>query len=154
MKKTTLALLTLSALLAAGFFVTGQVKAEDNDINYPPVVQRLIEKFNLDGDEVEEVFAEVRQERQTLDKNRFEERLGQLVSDGSLTEEQKQAILNKREQLRQESQNWQNLSVDERHKLMEEHRNQMQLWADQEGIDLSLTFGLEKKGGFHRQFGN
>jgi len=125
---------------AAGFFAVKQVKAEDSGAEYPLIVQRLIAKFNLDGDEVENVFAEVREERQVQMQARFEERLTQLVDEGSLTEEQRQAIIAKRQQLRQESQDWQNLSKEERHELMEQHRDEMQNWADEQGIDVSLVF--------------
>ena len=141
MKKTTLAILTLSALIAAGFFAVNQVKAEDGGVDYPPVIQRLIEKFNLDGEEVEEIFTEAREERQNQMQARFGERLGELVEEGQLTEEQKQAILAKKEAMRQESQNWQGLAPEEKREQMEQHREEMQTWAESEGIDLSLMFG-------------
>ena len=141
MKKTTLTILTLSALIAAGFFAVNQVKAEDNGVDYPPIIQRLIEKFNLDGEEVEEIFTEAREERQSQMQARFGERLGELVEEGQLTEEQKQAILAKKEAMRQESQNWQGLAPEERREQMEQHRAEMQTWAEGEGIDLSLVFG-------------
>jgi len=147
MKKTTLTILTLSALITAGFFTVNQVKARDNDIDYPPIMQRLIEKFNLDGEDVEEVFAEIREERRSQMQARFEERLSELVEEGQLTGEQKQAILVKKEEMRRESQNWQGLAPEEKREQMEQHREEMRIWAEGEGIDLFLVFGhgLRKK---------
>ena len=155
MKKTTLTILTLSALIAAGFFTVNQAKAEDNGADYPPIIQRLIEKFNLDGEDVEEVFAEAREEKRSRMQAHFGERLSELVEEGQLTEEQKQAILAKKEAMRQESQNWQDLTLEEKREQMEQHREEMQVWAESEGIDLSLMFGhgLGKKDGFGEKAG-
>jgi len=141
MKKTTLTILTLSALITAGFFAVNQIRAEDNGVDYSPIMQRLIEKFNLDGEEVEEVFAEMREERQSQMQAYFGERLGELVEEGQLTEEQKEAILAKKEEMRQKSQNWQGLTSEEKREQMEQHREEMQIWAESEEIDLSLMFG-------------
>jgi hypothetical protein len=71
---------------------------------YPPIVQNLAEKFNLNEDEVKSFFDEQRQEREQQMLQHKEERLSQAVADGVITEEQKQALQEKWQEMGQERQ--------------------------------------------------
>lgn len=112
------------AVLATVFFsitVFGisQVNAQGSTGNYPSVIQKLVQKFGLKESDVQTVFDEARQERQSQVQAKFEERLNQWVKDGKLTESQKQAILAKHKELQEkkqnELQNWQNMTPEQRH---------------------------------------
>lgn len=127
--KLLIPLLGLTALLAFGAYQVKTVKADENN-TYPPMVQRLAERFNLNQDEVETVFDEERQGRQQEMKERREERLDQAVSDGVITEEQKTSIVNK----------WQEIENER-----EAHRQEMQAWFEEQGIDHDA---LMQYGGF------
>jgi len=118
---------------------------------YPPVVQKLVERFGLAEDEVKAVFDEARAEQKQQMQARFEERLSQFVSDGKITEEQKQAILAKKEKIQANRGDCAGLSAEERKQKMEEHRQEMETWAGENGIDSSLLpmlMGGGPRGGF------
>jgi len=115
------------SVLAAGILVAGvtAVKADEDTSGYPPIVQRLVEKFGLNEADVKAVFDEERSARQAEMQARHEERLNQAVSDGKITEEQKQAILAKQGE-----------------------REEMKAWAESEGIDWEVLQELMGGPGF------
>lgn len=124
------------ALLGFVAFGTVRAYAENESGGYPPIIQKLVERFGLNEEEVKTVFDEVRTERQQEMQQSREERLNQAVSDGIITEEQKQALQNKWEEMRTERQ---------------QHREEMQAWFEEQGIDHEA---LMQYGGFgHRGFG-
>jgi hypothetical protein len=118
-KKMMISGLVLGALLLTGILTAGTIKAEDT-ARYPPIVQRLIERFNLNGDEVKTVFDEFQAERKQERQARFEEKLNQAVEEGTITQEQKEAIQKKDEEMAQER---------------EQHRQEMKVWAEENGLD-------------------
>jgi len=110
------------------------VNAND-DSTYPPLVQKLIDRFNLNGDEVKQVFDEHRQERQQQMRAGLEERLGQAVSDGKITQEQKEAFLAKKEEL-----------MAECGEAGKQHQQEMRTWAEENGIDMELFHSFGNRG--------
>lgn len=131
------------------------VKAYDGQPN--AIIQKLVDKFGLKQEDVQAVFSEVRQERQTGMQTQFEQRLTQAVTDGKLTEEQKQLVLGKHKQLALEKETnlaaGQNLTPEERRTQAQEQRGQLEQWANDNGIDLSLIgpmgegrFGMGDRG--------
>ena len=117
----------------AGFYGLKTARADEAS-QYPPVMQKLVERFNLNEDEVKAVFDDFRVERQAEMKARFEERLNQAVSDGQISEEQKQLIIAKHEELRAER---------------NAKRDELKTWAEENGIDLQLFFGPKGGRGKH-----
>lgn len=147
MKKKIIFLgLALSALVLAGLVGVKTIQAEGNG-NYPPLIQKLVERFNLDANEVQEVFDEVREERHQEMQARMEERLNQAVEEGKITEEQKEAILAKKAEMQARGEELKDLSPEERKEAMEEHREEMKAWLEENGLDLGEFFGGFK--GFH-----
>ncbi len=80
---------------------------------FPPLIQKIIEKFNLNPGEVQKVIDEERQERERKRLSLMEEKLNQAVKDGVINEEQKKALLErwqnkwqKRRQIREEERKW------------------------------------------------
>jgi len=104
------------------------------------MIQTLVEKFNLNADEVETVFDEAREGRQQSMQQNREERLNDAVSDGAITEEQKEALQNK----------W-----EERNMEREQHQEEMQAWMDEQGIDHDALRSYNGPGrdGFDKGFG-
>jgi len=117
-KKLLIPTLGLFALVELGVLGASAVSAEDN--NYPPFVQGLAEKFGLNQDEVKTFFDEQMEVRHEEMIQAKEERLDQAVEDGVITEEQKQALINKWEELRQKH---------------EAEREELQAWFEEQGID-------------------
>ena len=139
-------------ILSAGIFGTGKVVAESSQGNYPPIIQKLVQKFGLKENEVQVVFDEARKERQTQMQTKFEERLNQIVADGKLNEAQKQMILAKHKELAEKRgtkpENWQNMTPEQRRQYMETQRQELEAWAKQNNIDLQYFLG-----GFGKGFG-
>ena len=132
--KVIISTLALGAIITAGAIGVRSVNADDYS---NPVIERLAERFELNEDEVQAVFDAVRDEKRVEMQVRFEEKLGELVSNGTLTEEQKQAFLNKKEEMRSEKGEYRDLSYEEKMELKESHNAEMQSWAEENGIDLS-----------------
>lgn len=150
MKKAIIILALALGLLGVVGYGTAKAYAGDPD-KYPPIVQKLVERFGLNEDEVKAVFDEERTERQQQMQARFEERLNQAVSEGKITEEQKQAILAKKEEMQANFGQFKDLSPEERREKMEAHREEMKTWAEENGINLDslpMFLGKGPRGGF------
>jgi len=150
-----LAIITLAA------YRTAVVYAQGSNNKYPPVLEKLVERFNLNEDEVRVVFDEVREEHQGQMQEQFNQRLDQAVTDGKITLVQKELILAKHEELKGGKENWEdwyNLSPEERREMGEERHEELEAWAESNGIDLYLFFSLGKGegkgefGGRHKGF--
>lgn len=124
MKKILIIGLTLIGLAGVGWIFADRALAINASKPNQPVVDKLVEKFDLNADEVEGVFDEARQERrQQMEEQRraeMEERLDEAVSDGVITAEQKQALLDKQTEMQQKQQ-----------QLQDDWRQ----WREQSGID-------------------
>ncbi len=109
--------LSIIALSIAGIALFGTIKAyAQNTIgNQSTAASTIAQKFGLAENDVQSVFDEMRSEHQQEMKALFEQKLTQEVTDGKITEAQKQAILAKRQEL--------------------------EVWAKDQGIDLKYLFG-------------
>jgi hypothetical protein len=142
-KKVIIPTAVLVGLAAVGLFGIKSIGAVGN--GHSPLAEKIANRFGLNKDEVEAVFEEDRTQRQDEMKARYEDRLNQAVSDGKITEEQKQAVVAKKAELQENRQEMANLSDEERKQKMDEHRQEMETWAEENGIDLGLFMG---RGGF------
>lgn len=137
MSKKNLILVISLVIIGGSLYM---VKDANALISNPTLINRIAEKFNLKQDDVQKVAEEFRTEKmktmQVQAKTRLEEKLTLAVSDGKITEVQKQAFLNK---------------FDELQKNRESERAEMQNWAKQNGLD-NLGFGM-KFGFRHFKFG-
>lgn len=138
-KKVIIPTLTLLSFMAVGLLGSQVIKADDTDPASSPVVARLAETFNLDESEVQAVFEAVRDEKRDEMEKRREQRLSDAVTDGVITEEQKQAILDRQETMQQER---------------EQNREDLQAWFTEQGIDAEalqqyMGFGPHGGPGFH-----
>ncbi len=119
------------------------------------IIQKLVTKFGLKEDEVKAVFNEERAERQKEMQTRLEERLTQAVTEGKITEDQKKLVLAKHEELQKERETnqemMQNATPEERRAKMQERRQELQTWAEQNGIDIQYLGGF--KAGFKGMHG-
>ncbi len=134
-KYLTIGFLTI-AIFGVVAVAAGGVYAFGGGGNYPSIIEKLVEKFGLNPDEVQAVFDEARQERQAQMQaqmqNRFQEQLNQAVTDGKITSEQMELILAKRAELQEQGM---------------QNRQEMQQWAEENGINM-MMFGSMGKMGF------
>jgi hypothetical protein len=141
-------ILPIAALAAGGlvFWGTAKAYAQTNGANNPvaSLVQKIAQRFNLNPADVQQVFDQARSERQTQRQLALEDRLTQLVKDGKITEAQKQAIINKFNELKNNRQanidKFKNMTPSERKSAMQQERTDLQNWATQNGIDLKIIF--------------
>jgi sugar-specific transcriptional regulator TrmB len=114
----------LSALAFGTLILLGSVRTGKMSVraaNAPQsIVNKLVEKFNLNKDEVTGVFDEEQKEHQQKRQADMEERLNKAVTDGVITADQKQVLLNKQQEME-----------EKRTREQEE----MQNWIEQSGID-------------------
>ncbi len=159
-KKIVLSILSTTVISSTLMFNIGQVYAQTNDglflkftNPFSKLVQMIAQKFNLDQTQVQSVFdqfwKERRQELQQNAQKREEERLDKLVTDGKITKEQKQAILDKLADLRNKynPENFKDLTVEQRKEKFQEKQNEIKAWAQSQGIDPSYLMPIFGMGG-------
>lgn len=154
LNKKTMATVAAVSVLGAGILTASTAFAQQSDSStqnpMSSLVEKIATKFNLNKDEVQAVFDEAHEERHAQMKADFEEQLSTYVSEGKITEEQKQLILKKREEMDAERKGnkdqFQNLSEDERRSQMEQKRADLEAWANENGIDLQYLMPRGGKG--------
>lgn len=120
--------------------------------NLPPIVEQMVEKFNLDREEVVKELEIPNGEYRGMRKGEQrhpEECLTQAVEEGKLSESQKEELLSKHEEFKQEMQS-SDLNWEDRREKMSNFREEMQNWMEERGIELD-SFGFpgghsERKG--------
>lgn len=144
-RKVVIPTLALGALTMVGAYGINTANAHgfgfrDGLENRDSLIQRLVERFNLNRGEVEEVFEQHREERQNEQRAQREERLNQAVASGKITEDQKNALIAKINEWRAERENIRNLS-EERHEKMREHHEEMRQWMEGNDVERGLFGG-------------
>ena len=122
--------LTITGIIVFGTF---NVYAQAQSGKTSGIVQKLAQKFGLKESDVQAVFDQTRIEQKTQMQQKFEDNLTQLVKDGKLTEDQKQLILTKRQEL-------QNLRAQKPNDWQTQKQN-LADWAKQNNIDEKYLFG-------------
>ncbi|MBE0448696.1 MAG: hypothetical protein IBX64_11485, partial [Actinobacteria bacterium] len=141
------AVVVASLLLMTGAYSVYAANTESTQ-KYPPIVEKLVQAFNLDRNKVDKVLGEYKQEREVQHKARLGERLDQAVKDGKITEKQKEAILKKMDEMKSKLEELKNLSPEDRREELEKLRTDLQTWAKENGIDqqFMFKFGGHKRG--------
>lgn len=128
----------------------GMVSAATDMHGSGSLVEKIAAKFNVDQDEVQQLFNEEREARQGDRQARVSERLQALVDKGTITAEQKTAIEAKLKELAETREanrgEMKNLSKDERRAKMDEQREALESWAKEQGLDLSKLKGVFRHG--------
>ena len=148
-KQTILVLVVLGLVAVTAVFgaTLVAVAAEDLD-GYPPIIQALAERFNLDPDDVKEVFDEQHEVRKEEMLKSKAERLDEAVEAGKLTEEQKDELLKKQEEMNAKMAELKDLPPQERFKAMKEIKEDFQTWIEENEIDSKGAYGGFGKRGF------
>lgn len=138
MKKKTKMLLLSALVIGMSISVASAATSTSN------IAQKIAEKFNVSADEVQKVIDENGGVMHMGKGGGMENRLADLVSEGKITEEQKTAILNKHEEMRNKMDN---LTEEEVEAQREEHRAEMKAFLESIGVDSSLFPQDGPKGG-------
>lgn len=154
LKPTLVAVLTTAAVGGATLVGASAVHAQSSSSG-STLVDRIAARFNLQPEEVQSVFDEVKAERKTEMKLNMSDRLQAKVDDGTITAEQKTAIEAKLEEMHQKRQSFkdQDLTHEEMRTQMEQARTELETWATEQGITLSDILPVMKHGGHHMRGG-
>ena len=147
-RKVILPTMLALSILVVGILATNVTAANSN---YPPIVTKIAQKFNLNISDVQEVFDDERDERRAEMFARFSERLDELVSSGEITSSQKGAILDKHEEMQNKMDELRNLSPEERRDKMQSIHEEFRSWLKDQGFE-NLAIGPFGHG-FKRGFG-
>jgi membrane-bound lytic murein transglycosylase B len=133
-------LLVIPAIALIGLLTYGSVaKADDNQTWHSQMVEQLAAKLGVSEDSVDsamdEVMEQKRVEREVEREDRFATRLQSFVDEGKLTQAQMDAWLDKQEE-------W----TAEREAEMAAHKEEMQTWFNEQGIDSSLISPMGEGG--------
>ncbi len=151
------ALVTAGIIAAFGLAVmtssTVFAQSETGDKGFDTIVQKIAQKFNLKESDVKAVFDEERQTRMAEMEAKYSERLNELVSDGKITEAQKNLIIEKHKELASTRQSnmdsMKNLTDEERKAAMEKNRSNLESWAKSNGIDIEYLMPMGGHGVGH-----
>ncbi len=121
--------LALGILLGgAGVYSTKYASAH-NGANQAKMSEELAQKLNVNTEQVDTAMSQIHEERQAERRGEVSANLDKAVSDGVITAEQKQKLLDKQAQNQKEQ---------------EQKRAEMEKWASDNGIDFSKlkTYGF------------
>lgn len=121
-KKIIIPAIALGAIvLGTSLYATGALAFQGpNDQQRDERAQELADKLGIDKDKVSVAMNEIRSERQQARVAEVSSKLDEAVSDGVITAQQKQKILDKQAELREQA---------------GQKRGEMQQWFDDNGID-------------------
>lgn len=138
------------ALLILGVVTLGAttVSAQGMMGDHSSLITKIAQKFNLKEADVKAVFDEDRQAMHTQMKQKVSDNLSQLVTQGKITEAQKAALLAKMEELQKkhlsDRDTMKNMTPEQRKAAMDKERSDLEAWAKEQGIDLSLIKGFSR----------
>lgn len=122
------------------------VSAQSGTNGSGALVDKIANTFNLNKADVQKVFDQEHTARQAEHKAQIEKRLQTLVDKGTITSDQKTAILQKLDELEasreQDKGSMKDLTPAERKAKMDEQKTALEAWAKQQGIDLSKLQGI------------
>lgn len=124
--KKSMLLAGVVTTVAAGSLLGISAASADTANGSSNIIDKLVEKFNLNRDDVQAVFDEERSEQQAERSAEFSDQLQQKVDDGDITAEQKTLIEQK---------------FSEIQTAHEAERTALQQWADDNGIDMKYLMG-------------
>lgn len=146
-KKQKIALLGLGITLGIGVSTAGYVSAAETETSFPPMIQRIIEKYNLNKDEVqgflEENRTEIQAEKRAERTEELYSKLQENVEKGTITQEQYEMIIKRHEEIKEtRTGEYQNRGK------IRGRQDGLKAYLEEQGIDSSI---LPEKEGFGRK---
>jgi len=147
-KKVLLPVAALSLAVVTGATMGKNVSAAESSSEFVPMVQALVDKFDLNQSEVEAVMSQYRVTRRVERRQEHEAQLDSAVVAGQITEAQKTELQEMMRKHQAERQEMRDLSPEERRAEANEYRGKMQDWAAANGVNRD-DFMLQRSGGQH-----
>jgi len=150
MKKSLIVPAIILIIGGGGSFAATRIEAQTTIAPETTLVQRLVQKFNLDESEVQAVFDEEMADHHAQMQTRMEQRIDKLVTDGKITQEQKQKILDKLEEMHDQmpvdENEFENMTPEQRQSEMQKRKTELEAWAKENGIEVSYLRPNERGG--------
>ncbi len=148
--------LRIMVVLAASFFMvsfigmacTDELNAagdEDDESDYPIIVEQLAEKLDLEPEEVFEAFKDINKDRKEELKKNFRHKLDKAVEEGDITREQEEALIAKKKEVSEQLQKIKDLPQGKRKEALEDVASDLKDWAKENDIDFKDLFPLAAK---------
>lgn len=136
-KLVTLGTLGVVGISSVGFVGLSSAQTNTSTDTLP---DKIASKFNLNKDEVKNVFEEDRATHEADREKSFSEKLQKLVDEGKLTADQKSKIEAKFKEMHEQrdANKDSNLTREQRKAEMKTHRDELKKWADENKINLDL----------------
>lgn len=132
-KKFVIGAAALTITAAAGTATAlAATPAASNSSTYPPIVQKLADTFHLNPADVNKVFQDQKQMNQQQRQQKLNDYLETQVKAGKITEDQKNKMITKLEDLHSQLKND---TKGQRHQDMQNLRSQLEQWAKDNGIN-------------------
>ena len=133
-QKKYLATLAAIAVVGGSALTITQVQAMGGFGNGDSTfIQQLASKLGKSEDEVQTAMDQIRDDHQADMQAQYEQSLSEAVSNGEITEEQKQLVLNKHAEMQSQREAQQG--------AMQFQRDELETWAQENGIDTKYLFG-------------
>jgi len=120
-----------------------------SDDMHQKMISIIAEKFGKSEDEVKALFEEIHTEHREQRSAALQTKLSDAVTAGTITEQQKQLILEKMETLKEERQERTEVHKADREQRKTEReskRAELEAWAEANGIDLEFLKSLHEGG--------
>ena len=131
------------AVTAITMYGANQIMAFNGEGHHDVLIQKLATTFGKSETEVQSVFNQYRTEQQATREVEFEARLTTAVTEGKLTEAQKQLIVAKHAELQAQHEadftNKASMTKEERQAKRQSERDDLDKWAKSNGIDISYV---------------
>lgn len=145
-KNLLLAAGAMSTLGVASFAGVTAVSAQSNDSGQTGMIDAISSKFNLNKDEVKQVFEQQHEEREVERQEMREARLQKLVDNGTITAEQKNVIEAKLAELKNSHESnkdsMKDLTPEQRKAKHDERKTELEDWAKANNLDLAKLKGI------------
>lgn len=149
LKRTTLIATSLAMVALVATLSINQTVYADSESSFRPFIQRLMEKFNISESDMTSFMEEFKVEKQERRAENMAEKLNAAVESGLLTFEQKAELEALMNNFHNSKEDLQELSREEKKALHEEHRTEIQAWAEANGVDLAEILGNPEGGKGH-----
>lgn len=100
------------------------------------LVDKIASKFNLNKDDVQAVFDAQRTEMEAQRAQEVKDRIAQAVKDGKITQDQADKITAKFQEMQANRDAMKDKTAAERKQAMQQNRDDMKQWAQDNGISL------------------
>lgn len=148
-KKIVVPVVALGIITVAVLSSVSLVSAQRLDSGRDTLVNKISARFGLNEAEVEETFREFGMERGRERHEKMgeilENRLGQAVENGNLTEAQRFVVMEKHEELEDRMDDLYDLSPEDRREARADIHEEMEAWAKENGIDLGKMGMFERE---------